>query len=282
MSQGSGNPHLPITWGTLPAGATISNSSNLNSVTDRNFYQITLPAGVDASISLSGMQAGSDFDLYLYHTDLTPIGCSTTRGTATDSVTTQFGSTQSSNTVVVEVSAYSWSAGAGAYNLAVTAVTPGPAGNQIASSLQNTFAARPPVGTSNTATSQACMDPGISQGSGSPQNPQILGTISAGQTISASANLQSATDRNFYRVALPAAVDADITLTGIQPGSDFDLYLYHTDLTPIGCSITRGTGTESITTQFGTTQNSNIAIVEVSAYSWSASSQSYTLSVKAH
>ena len=222
------------------------------------------------------MQPGSDFDLYVYHSDFTPIGCSLTRGTGSDDVKTSFGATQTSNTVVVEVRPYSWTAAASSYSLSITGQTLG-SGTNLLGGLQNRAV---PVaqGASGTTMPQGCAGAALSQGAG---DPTILGAISPGQSLSDSGNLAAATDRHFYQVTLNAGTDANISLSGVQAGSDFDLYVYRSDFTPIGCSLTRGTGPENVKTSFGVLQTSNTVIVEVRSFAWSAAAPSYSLSINA-
>jgi hypothetical protein len=116
---GSNGPNNPIILGTISPGMTSSGSRSLSSATDRHFYQVTLAAGTEANISLSG-DAASDLDLYLFHPDLTPVGCSTIRGTSAESFKTTFGATQTSTTIFIAVSPYSWNAAAASYSLNVS------------------------------------------------------------------------------------------------------------------------------------------------------------------
>jgi hypothetical protein len=108
----------------------------------------------------------------------------------------------------------------------------------------------------------------------------VMGTFRAGKSASHSGTLSSAADSHFFQVKLPAGVDGNFSLAGMQPGSDFDLYVYHSDYSPIACSVTRGTALENIQTQFGHSQNSNIVVIEVRSYAWNASSPTYTLTFK--
>ena len=275
LLQGSSSPYSPNIIGTIPSGGSASNAGNLTSASDRKFYQFTLPAGVDASISLSGMQAGADFDLYAYHSDLTPIGCSLTRGTSSENIKTSFGATQSSNAVIVEVKPYSWNTTSTSYSLSVNGLTFG-SGNVLPGGLQSRAAPVAQQGTSSSSVPQSCVGASMAQGIG---NPIIIGTMSAGQSIVDPGNLTSATDRHFYQITLSAGTDANISLSGMQAGSDFDLYVYRSDLTPIGCSLTRGTSSENFKTTFGASQSSNTVLVEVRSYAWSTASPSYSLSV---
>ena len=272
----SQNGSDPTTLGTMSAGQSLSHSGNLASATDRHFYQVTLNAGIDANISLSGMQAGSDFDLYVYHSDFTPIGCSLTRGTGADNVKTSFGATPTDNTVVVEVRSYAWSAAGPSYSLSINAIKLG-SGTNLLGGLQNRAV---PVsqGASGTTVPQSCAGAVLSQNG---SDPTTLGTMSAGQSLSDSGNLASATDRHFYQVTLNAGIDANISLSGMQAGSDFDLYVYRSDFTPIGCSLTRGTGADNVKTSFGITPTINTVLVEVRSYAWSAAAPSYSLSINA-
>ncbi len=108
----------------------------------------------------------------------------------------------------------------------------------------------------------------------------VMGTFRAGKSVSHSGTLSSVADSNFFQVKLPAGVDADFSLAGIQPGSDFDLYVYRSDYSPIACSVTRGADSKNVKTEFGHVQNSNIVIVEVRSYTWNANSPTYTLTLK--
>ena len=96
-------------------------TGNLAATGDTKVLQFTLTPGADASVTLSGVPPGSDFDLSVYRADRTAIGCPLTRGTGAETVTTQFGSGQTSNTVYVQVSAFSLSANAPNYQVAVQA-----------------------------------------------------------------------------------------------------------------------------------------------------------------
>jgi len=120
--------------GTIPFGVYASRLDKLVSSTDRKFYQFTLPAGGNASITLSGIQAGSDFDLYAYGSDLTLIGCSLTRGTGSENVKTSFGVAQTSNTVIVEVKSYVWSSASPSFSLSVNGVKLGSGTNLLGAS----------------------------------------------------------------------------------------------------------------------------------------------------
>ena len=276
LFQGTGSPNSPNIMGTIPFGVYASRLDNLVSSTDRKFYQFTLPAGGNASITLSGIQAGSDFDLYAYGSDLTPIGCSLTRGTGSENVKTSFGVAQTSNTVIVEVKSYVWSSASPSFSLSVNGDKLG-SGTNLLGGLQNRAV---PVaqGASGTTVPQSCAGATLSQNGA---DPTTLGTMSAGQSLSDSGNLASATDRHFYQVTLNAGIDANISLSGMQTGSDFDLYVYRSDFTPIGCSLTRGTGPDNVKTSFGITPSINTILVEVRSYAWSAAAPSYSLSINA-
>lgn len=279
LSYGLVGLHSPTILGTMPAGASQSVSANLSSATERHYYQITLPAGVDASVSLSGMQSGSDFDLYLYDANLSPIGCSLNTGTTSEAFKTQFANAQTSNVVIIGVTPRTWNSAASGYSLSTSAIGVG-APLQLPNNAQ--ARARPVAlkGPSSGPTS-SCQDPGMSQGSVNPHSPAILGTINAGQSQTVSGNLSSATDRKFYQVTVAAGANATISLAGIQPGSDFDLYIYDASVTPIGCSLNTGTTPESFKTQFANAQTNNTLIIGVAPRTWSSVSENFTVTVQA-
>jgi hypothetical protein len=63
----------------------------------------------------------------------------------------------------------------------------------------------------------------------------------------------------------------------MQSGSDFDLYVYGPDYSPINCSVTRGDVQENVEARLGHSHNGNLVIVEVRPYAWTAGSSTYVL-----
>jgi len=256
--------------GYLNPGQSTTNSGNLNSVNDRRYFQLTVRPGAEANISLN---AGSDYDLYLYNSSHAITSCATTRGSNNENIKAHFDSSQTDSTVTVEVAAYGWSAGASNFTLGVSVDNP-VTGTQLPGGVQNKTLYTPGRGSSSASPLQ-CPDPGGSSTSSTLGNPIHLGAIYAGQSTSYSGTLASVTDRAFYQINLGLNTEANISLAS---GSDYDLYFFSAPTSMTGCSTTRGTGGENYITHFGNSQSNTITI-EVAAYSWSAGAGNFTLTV---
>jgi hypothetical protein len=257
----------------MSAGMSSSQTGSLTSATSSDFYQVSLTAGVDATITLDGMQAGSDFDLFIYRADMSSIGCSQNRGTTPESVQTQFGSAQTVNSVIVEVRPHTWVANASIYTLKVS--SPAPA----TTTGQNTQSTGQPILQPRVPLQAQANCPPATSGIA---NPSSMGTFVGGTSASVGGSLSSSNDSRVFRFNLIGGVEATISLTGMHGGSDFDLYAYRGDLTPIGCSINRGTTTETVKTSFGGgTQSLNAVIVQVRPHAWDSGAPQFTLSLNA-
>jgi hypothetical protein len=260
----------PTVLGYLNTGQFQTYSGNLNSVNDRRFLQVTVKPGSQASISLN---AGSDYDLYIFNSSHEITNCATTHGSNSENIKIQFDSSQTDTTVVIEVAAYGWTSGASTFTLTVEAENPVTA-TQLPAGIQN----RPvyvPVTANSSSASPQCGDPGGSPTTSTLAIPIVMGTIGPGEYISSPGTLTSVTDRRFYQVTVRSGAEASISLTG---GSDYDLYFFSSPASLTGCSTTRGTGGETYITHFGNSQSNTITI-EVAAYSWSADTANFNLKV---
>ena len=125
--QATQRPRDPMMMGTLHAGKSISHLAKIMSAKDSHFFQVKLPAGVNLSILLAGMQSGNDFDLYVYGPEYSPINCSLTRGNVEESVQGRLGQSERSNLVIVEVRPVAWTAGSSTYVLKLDGIAGGTA-----------------------------------------------------------------------------------------------------------------------------------------------------------
>ncbi|HSS98000.1 MAG TPA: hypothetical protein VLK33_13260, partial [Terriglobales bacterium] len=116
-------------WGTLHAGQSISISANLHTAADRDFFQFNLGTGATATVVLSGIQTGSDFDLYAYRADHSLLTSSTTRGTGSETITIQSDPAQALTSFILEVRSVTWSAASPSYSLLISAAASTTAGD---------------------------------------------------------------------------------------------------------------------------------------------------------
>ncbi len=268
----------PTSIGHINIGGVMSYTQNLNSVADRRFVETTIGPGAVANISLN---AGSDYDLYIFNPGHTIVNCATTHGSNSENIKVQFDNSQTDNTIIIEVAAYGWSSGASNFTLNVSAERPG-AGTQLPTGVQSTTLHTVKESNGNAAASAPsastpqCADPGGSSASSALTNPIGLGTVIQGGSMDRYGTLTSVTDRAFFQVTLPPNTDAKISLTS---GSDYDLYFFFSSPNSMtGCSTTRGASGEAYIMHFGNSQ-SNTIMIEVAAYTWSADAANFTLNV---
>ena len=283
-------------------GGNIRWTGNLLSGNDANYFTIRSSTSVSATVQLSGLDCGSDFDLYVYRYPGGPVVASATvRGVSSKQVVVDLDGTG----LYPVVRAVTWNSASPSYQLTVTAAsaaagasadaTPEPAA-PVAVTSQGPAVHGAPEGTPQTSTairdrlgmkslSSNTTNCGASAGNQGAISDLGSHTFSAaiplqvvpGGNIRWTGNLLSENDANYFAIRSSTTVSATVQLSGLDCGSDFDLYVYSSPGVFVTSSTVRGVSSKQLVVDLA---GAGLFLV-VRAVTWNSARPSYQLTVTA-
>ncbi len=286
-------------------GPSIYWYGNLLSENDNNYFVVKSSTAISATVQLSGLDCGSDFDLYVFNDPGGPaVASSTVRGVSSKQVVVDLDGTG----LYAVVRGVTWNSSSPSYHLKVTATT-----TTAGSSADATAESAAPVAVTSqgpavhaapdgTAPLQsggmtAVKDPSrknslssstthcgtSAQGAISDQGSHTFSTarllqVIPGGNITWTGNLLSENDNNYFEVKSSTNVSATIQLSGLDCGSDFDLYVYRYPGGPVMASSTvRGVSSKQVVVDLDGTG----LYAVVGGVTWTSASPGYQLKVTA-